>query len=463
MHDEVSPLGNVGGGRARARHLAARLRGAANLSILANASSLVGTTAVTSIFGFAYWWIAARLFAPQAVGFASASVAAMLLLGTVGALGFGTLLIGELPRRRGHEASFIVAALLATGAAGALLGAGFALCAPLLSTEFQPWARNIGTVALFATGVGYTSATMVLDQALIGLLRGGTQFWRNAIFAWGKLLALVAVALGWDDRRAMAIFATWVVGNLLSLLWVATRISLWRGRNWRTYLPRWGLVWASRRAALGHHVLNLALQGTSYLLPVVVTALLSATTNAYFYAAWTMAGFAFAGPMALAVALYAVGAHDAGALAQRMRFTLGLACLGGLAANAVLLVGADLLLHLFGATYAENASATLRIIGLGVFPIIIKDHYVTIRRIGGDLRGAAILVAVGGVLELAFAAGGAAIGGITGLAVGLLIGLCLEAALMAPAVYRAARPALESGAIRAAPGVARREPQSTGE
>lgn len=423
-----------------------RLRGNANLSLLTSASSLIGTTAVTSILGFAYWWLAARQFPARSVGLASASISAMLLLGTLGALGFGTLLIRELPRRRDQAFPFVLAALTVTAAAGAVLGGVFAYIVPFLSAEFAPLAASPWTVLLFAVGVGLTSATIVLDQALLGILRGGKQFWRNALFSATKLLALAAIGFWSTDRQALAIYATWILGNALSLAWVALG-TLAARRSWRAYVPRVRVLWSFRRAALGHHLLNLALQGTSFATPLLVTAIVSATANAYFYAAWTMAGFVYAGPMALATSLYAVGSNAPGAIAQRMRFTFGLALLGGIAANVVVFFATDPLLRLFGADYAANAGTALRLLGLGVFPIIIKDNYVTLRRIEGRVRGAAGLVAVGGVLELGCAAIGAVLGGVQGVALGLLIGLCLEALLFMSTLYRFLRPRQPSATI----------------
>ncbi len=80
--------------------------------MLVNAGSLVGTTLVTGALGFAYWWVADRQFHPADVGLASASISAMMLLGALCVLGMGTLLIGELPRQPGKEASLISAALM---------------------------------------------------------------------------------------------------------------------------------------------------------------------------------------------------------------------------------------------------------------------------------------------------------------------------------------------------------------
>src|SRR5450759_3911599 len=100
--------------------------------LLTSASSLVGTTIVTSGLGFVYWWVAARLFAPAVIGLSSAAISVMTLLGTGCILGLGTLLIGELPRRPGKEAALISAALLLVGGIGGVSGTILAIAAPFI-------------------------------------------------------------------------------------------------------------------------------------------------------------------------------------------------------------------------------------------------------------------------------------------------------------------------------------------
>ena len=90
----------------------------ASTAIVINAGTLIGTTAVTSGLGFAFWWLAVRMFSTEAVGLASATISTMTLLGSFAVLGFGTLLIGELPRQRGKESSLISAAVIVVGGAG---------------------------------------------------------------------------------------------------------------------------------------------------------------------------------------------------------------------------------------------------------------------------------------------------------------------------------------------------------
>ncbi|HBW19506.1 MAG TPA: hypothetical protein DEH11_11120, partial [Actinobacteria bacterium] len=139
--------------------------------MLASAGSLLATTGVASGLGFAYWALAARLFSQQAVGYGSAAVSAMTLLGTIGMLGLGTVLIGELPRRRGR-AGLVSAALLASCIASLILGLGFAIVAPHFSGRFGHVTGMAGQAALFAAGAALTGVTLVFDQATIGLMRG---------------------------------------------------------------------------------------------------------------------------------------------------------------------------------------------------------------------------------------------------------------------------------------------------
>src|SRR5437879_4167045 len=109
----------------------------ANRVMLVNAVSLIGTTAVTTSLGFAYWWLAARRFPPETVGISSAAISAMTLLGLFCMLGLGTLLIGELPRQPDSQAPLISAALIVVGGVGGCAGIDCqAGVVTHLSTEF---------------------------------------------------------------------------------------------------------------------------------------------------------------------------------------------------------------------------------------------------------------------------------------------------------------------------------------
>ncbi|HCI82959.1 MAG TPA: hypothetical protein DHW02_25080, partial [Ktedonobacter sp.] len=65
---------------------------------------------------------------------------------------------------------------------------------------------------------GFATMNLVLDQVLIGLLRGELQLGRNILFASIKLIALAIVGYFLIQQHAgIFIFATWAIGEALSL------------------------------------------------------------------------------------------------------------------------------------------------------------------------------------------------------------------------------------------------------
>src|SRR6187551_923746 len=210
-----------------------------NREVLLNAGSMMGTVVVTALLGAGYWLVAARQFSPTAVGVASAAVAAMTLLGYLATVGLGTLLMGELPRRDRHHRGLLNAALLVSGAIGVLLGIGFAFVAPLVSADLGPLSETWLAAVVFAVGVGLTGLAGVLDQALIGLMRGSLQLTRNVVFSLVKLVALVLVAYLSTDAGGVWIYAAWTVGIAVSLL---VLVRFYRRREGDGLLPRFALL-----------------------------------------------------------------------------------------------------------------------------------------------------------------------------------------------------------------------------
>jgi hypothetical protein len=69
----------------------------------------------------------------------------------------------------------------------------------------------------------------------------------------------------------------------------------------------------------GHQLIGMGAAMLPYLLPVIVTARLSASDNAYIYTTWMMAGIFLIISPALSQSLFAEGAHDSEHLHRRAR------------------------------------------------------------------------------------------------------------------------------------------------
>jgi O-antigen/teichoic acid export membrane protein len=166
--------------------------------------------------------------------------------------------------------------------------------------------------------------------------------------------------------------------------------------------------------------------------------LISATANGWFYIAFLIADVVYVVPQALVTALYAVSSAQPAVLAHKIRLTMGMAVITCVVANVFLLVGGRQLLGLFGPSYAQEGLWSLRLLGLGAFPFLLKDLYVAISRIQDRIAKALLPLAAGAVLEVGLAALGARLGDLTGLSLGWVIAVCIEAVLIVPTVYRIA-------------------------
>ena len=407
-----------------------------NMKIFRNAVALVGTQAVTSALGFAFWWLAARRFTASAVGVASATVSAMTLLATFGMLGLGALLIGHLPRNRAAAPQLVTTAVLVAGAAGAALAALFAFAAPLLSPEIGSLAGRADHLLIFAAGAALTSMSLVLDQAAVGVMRSSLQFWRNTIFSVVKLAALFGAAY-LAATEGFTIFTAWVIGVAASMGAVVL-LEARAGRLNAGYRPAArSLSPAMRREALQHHGLNLIMLGPGLFLPLIVTAALSAEMNAYFYTAWMLNGFVMVVPVALTTVLYAAVSEHPDTLRQRLRLTLAASLAYGVAAILVVLVAGRWLLGFFGPAYAREAATALTILTFAVIPVVISEHFVALARIERRPNRATIPLGLGNASKLILAAVGAKVAGLTGLSVGILIASTAVSLCLLPSVLRA--------------------------
>jgi len=403
--------------------------------LLANAGSLAATTGVTSLLGFGYWTVAARTFTQQAIGYGSAAVSAMTLLGTVGMFGLGTLLIGELPRRR-SRGGLVAAALAACGLGSLALGVGFALVAPHLSVRFADMLGSPERAALFAVGVAVTGVALVFDLATIGLLRGGLQLSRNIAFGAIKLVILVAAAMVLHDQFGAGITVTWAVGMALSFVPVAIWLRLHRTR----ILPRpeWRVLRGLGKTAMAHNWLNLAVAVPPSLLPVLVTVIVSPSANAAFYVAEMLITFLFVVPQHLSTVLFAVAAADPQVIARKLRFALRLSYSIGLPAVAVVCLCAHWVLSLYGRGYALIATLPMILLTLAYLPYVPRALYLAVCRATGKITRAAVVLTTFSTLQIIAAIVGAKAGGLLGMSVALLVEAFAETLVTVPAVTRSA-------------------------
>ena len=243
------------------------------------------------------------------------------------------------------------------------------------------------------------------------------------------MLGLFVVGFWFSRSDGMSIYAAWAFSSLLSIIVILAYAIYKRVLRVRELTPRVSLLKNLGISAFQHHLLNTTLQAPMQILPLLVTALLSAHVTAWFFTAWQIVNIVFLIPSSLTTVLHAMNSAQPEVVARKARTTIGLSVLISVLVNAVLVFAPRLVLSPFGADYVIHADWTLRILSFAAFPLIIKSHYISICRI-----------APGSVFEVAAAAIGAHFGGLTGLSLGWVLAVSFESLFMIKTVYTAVWP-----------------------
>jgi O-antigen/teichoic acid export membrane protein len=414
------------------RGLMRTLRG--HLDLFLNAGSLMATTAITSLFGFAYWWLAARTAPTAAVGQASAAVSAMTLIGTIGMFGMGTMLISHLPALKNRKWDLISTCLLVAGAAATVGGVLYVALAHLFVPGLRQALGSTPATVLLVVGIALNAITLVLDEALVGLLLGPLQLMRNAWFSVLKLVLLGAAALLPFTLNGGDLLLTWVAGIVLSTALLGT--TLRRRGLIDSLRPRLELLQGRGRVAFDHNLLNLATYLPRAALPLVVTAVLSAEANASFYTAFMVLSFLAMVPGNVALTLFAVTGGDRAALRSKVRVGLALCLGGGLPVSLLVVALAGPIMSVFGHQYAASATTALRILALTYVPFVFHHFFLAISRVHNRVRGAGVFSVFAGAAELLAAWYGGHRGTLTDLVAAVAIVMAIETVLVAPTVLR---------------------------
>lgn len=400
-------------------------------------ASLVGSQLGSAVLGLVFWTLAAHALTPEQVGVGAALVAAMTLLSTFGVLGINTLLLERFKVVSVTDRR----ALLSTGLG--IAGIGGALVAAVwlglsasahLSGVLGDLSPSSALLLVGTTGIAATC--YAFDQAAIGLGASSVQLRRNLLASIVRI-ALLSGAIGLNVRSGQVILVSWTVGLVGSLLAAPLRRHL-PPRARVTIGQRWHLVRNYWAVAMSHHGLTLALASSPLMLPVVVASLMSATQIAYFNQARLMSETLLALPFYLTIALFATAENLDGFRRKAPRTII----MGMVLALCIILGGVlfgRVLLLIFGTNYSQESWPLLLIILAAGPSMVIKDHFVVLRRFQGLRRRGALTMALWSAAELTGAILGGLVGGLTMLCLGWLAMSAACALIALPVLIRALR------------------------
>lgn len=423
----IDGIGDLG-----ARGIAAAKSGSSR--VLLSALALVAAKVATMGFGFFAWIIAARLHPPAEVGIASAAVSAVTLCAQFALVGVGSAVISLAPRFRDQPGRLLTTALGVVSASSLGVGVLFLILAGTLLKELRVVALDPVFAVLFLTlAVGGTLGVL-FDQASTARRRGDQAFLRGVAGGAATLATLIALGTSGGSR---GIFAAWVVGAGL----VTSLLGLWTMR--RTipgYRPSLRvertLGIELMQVGFPNYILTLTERAPGFVLPIVVTEVLSPADNAAWYIAWMMAWVVFIVPIQVGMTSFAEIAAAPGRSASIIRNGIGTSLAVGILGALVLGILGDPVLRLLGSVYADAGVVPLRILLLGVVPMTLVQAYFSLCRARQRLRGAIILGTVSSLASIVVPALLGPTGGLGAMALSWLTIQSLTAAVALVGLWR---------------------------
>jgi O-antigen/teichoic acid export membrane protein len=329
---------------------------------------LMASSVGAGLLTFAFWTIVARHTTPATVGGASAELAAVTFLASVGSLNMLNVFARFLPEAGSYSRRFVVTGYVAAGASTLVVATAFVA---------TPWGDRliVGGAAsrvFFVILVVATGIFLVQDGGLIGLGRAALVPVENVLVACGRLLLAVTALTAGDAGR---IVVAWAVPLILAVVTVNTLILSRWSREHRDQPP----LLPSRRL-LGTFVavesVTTAVAAVLWaFFPAIVLQFMGAEAAGLFYVPWLIVTTAFLLLTSILISMVREVVARPGEAAAIIHRSLWLS--GGLALGAGLgcVFLGPLLLAVMGPAYAEGSGPLVMWIGLSIPPSAVVLVY----------------------------------------------------------------------------------------
>jgi len=387
MKTVIYDLAKNKGGILKTERAPARVRNADRISdhlrlpLFRNGYALLFSGAATSGLGLLYWAVAARLYPVATVGINSALLSAMLLLSGLGQLSLNNVLVRFIPAAGRDTRALIAWSYLASGIAALLLGIVFVIGVDFWSPALQFLRTEPAWLWTFVVTTAIWSIFSLQDSALTGLRQAIWVPIENTVFAALKIVLLVALA---TSLKQAGIFASWIVPVALSLVpvnWLIFGRFIPHQVDTKTR-PASGI---ERREIMhyvgGNYLGTVFFLAYTNLLPILVANRVGPAANAYFFLPWMIVGGLQLIATNMTTSLTVEAALDRTQLSAFSRRVLKqtLRLLSPLVVGIV--IGAPLLLQLFGRTYSSEGTALMRWLAAAALPNVLVVLAISVARV----------------------------------------------------------------------------------
>ena len=346
-----------------------------------NGYALVASSTLTSAIGLLYWVVAARWYDAEMVGISSTLISTMTFLSSVAMLNMGSTLNRFIPTAGRRTPRLILAAYGVSLGAAAATGTVFVIGQRVWAPSLNFLQTIPGFWVWFVVATLAWCIFVLQDRVLTGLRKAMWVPFENLLFALGKVGLLFVLAASYPRD---GVFLSWtlpviVIVPAINILIFARLIPKHMHTHANIEAPlgfRRGATFAG-----GDFLGSLVMMAAVDLLPLIVLERAGAASAAYFYLAWTIAYSLYLIPSNMGNSLIVeatvdevkLNVYSYKMLVQNMRLIVPIVM--------VVVIGAPLLLRLFGKEYSAEGATLLRLLSLSAIPNVVTSLYANIQRV----------------------------------------------------------------------------------
>lgn len=386
-----------------------------------NSLALILGRVASSGLGFLTWLFTARLYATSEVGIASGVVSAMMLCVQFSLLGIGSAYISYYPVFREKPSRLLNTTLHIVSGVSLLMAGLFVIFASSAFRELNVVSSQLAYVLLFLGITLFGAVNVLMDNISIAMRRSDQVLFRNILFGVVTVVAVAGLPLITQNRDSITIVLAWTLAGLSACALGA--FQLVRSETTYRYRPEVDSLITKNvlRVGFPNYLLTLAERAPNWILPILVTELLSPVDNAHWYTVWMMAWVVFIVPISISQNLFAEVSRRPVSLNEAVRHTTRTSLVLGGGAAVIVIVLAPFMLSLLGKGYATAGTLPLRILALAVIPVVFIQAYYAVCRGMNRLREANITGLVSGLIGILVATVAGVLYGLTGMAIGWLV------------------------------------------
>jgi O-antigen/teichoic acid export membrane protein len=360
-----------------------------------NSLFLLGSTAATAALGFFYWLIVARIYSAGDVGYGSAAISAMTLLGSLGLVGVNHTIIRYLPSFQ-KPIRLINTSLTLTILLSIFVALIFVLGIDIFSPALGFIKDNIIFAAAFTVFIVGFCLTSVLDSIFIAGRNSQFVLFMDTSISFFKIPLAVILALSF---HSFGIAASW---GLATTVVVIVVIFAFLPKVIKGYKPVPDLssnvilkIW---KYSSTNYIATILNNLPAWILPIIVVNILGSEQNAYFYSAWLIYSLLIAINLACTHSMFAEASNNPGKLWSISRRTMRFTYILLIPAAVIVIALSTQILWLFGEDYSAGGSSLLAIMAASSLLSTAIMSYNVVLRIESRMKELCILSAVHSIL-----------------------------------------------------------------